>query len=104
MDGYKTIAYELWSQLDRQLPDAIVAPSPMATAYLAWYAVSPIWWIWTRQPAAAGDRREPYGPFAAVLAGRPGQVPGDGSVAFSIAATTASWQGVHALQLTGGAA
>jgi threonine synthase len=104
VDGYKTIAYELWSQLDGQLPDAIVAPVAYGdgiSGLVRGFADLVDLGLASRLPRVIAA--EPYGPFASVLAGGPGQVPGDGSVAFSIAATTASWQGVHALQLTGGA-
>ena len=104
MDGYKTIAYELWSQLDGQLPDAIVAPVAYGdgiSGLVRGFADLVDLGLARRLPRVIAA--EPYGAFAAVLAGRPGEVPGDGSVAFWIAATTASWQGVHALQLTGGA-
>jgi threonine synthase len=105
VDGYKTIAYELWSQLEGRLPDAIVAPVAYGdgiSGLVRGFADLVDLGLASRLPRVIAA--EPYGPFAAVLDGRPGEVPGAGSVAFSIAATTASWQGVHALQLAGGAA
>lgn len=108
VDGYKTIAYELWDQLGGQLPDAVVAPvaygdgiSGLVRGFADLVALG----LAKQLPQVIAA--EPYGPFAAALAGQPGlsgQVPGVGTVAFSIAATMASWQGLHALRISGGAA
>jgi threonine synthase len=104
VDGYKTIAYELWEQLGGQLPDAVVAPvaygdgiSGLVRGFADLVALG----LAERLPRVIAA--EPYGPFAAALAGQP-EVTGAGTVAFSIAATTASWQGLHALRTSGGAA
>jgi threonine synthase len=108
VDGYKTIAYELWDQLGGQLPDAVVAPvaygdgiSGLVRGFADLVALG----LAEQLPRIIAA--EPYGPFAAALAGQPdlpGEVTGAGTVAFSIAATTASWQGLHALRTSGGAA
>jgi threonine synthase len=106
VDGYKTIAYELWEQRGGELPDVVVAPvaygdgiAGLARGFddlLSLGLVSS-----TPRIIAA----EPYDPYGASLAGRKSaEAPRDPTVAFSIAALQATWQGVAALRHTNGAA
>jgi threonine synthase len=106
VDGYKTLAYELWEQTGHNLPDVLVAPlaygdgvaglvrgfDDLITLGLA-----------DRMPRVIAA--EPYGPLAARLRGREGlERPPEPTVAFSVAATAPTWQARHAIEVTGGSA
>jgi threonine synthase len=104
VDGYKTIAYELWEQYGGKLPDVIVAPVAYGDGIaglvrgcedLASLGLVP------ELPRIVAA--EPYDPFRAALEERePSPAPAEPTVAFSIAALQATWQGVAALRRTNG--
>jgi threonine synthase len=109
VDGYKTIAYELYQQLGRA-PDVVVVPTAYGDGLagiergfqdllaLGLVAAAP------RMVAA-----EPYGPYrsaltsGAELAG-PVPVPREPSAAFSTATPVGTYQGLLALRRSGGSA
>jgi threonine synthase len=110
VDGYKTIAYELWEQTGGDLPDAVVAPvaygdgvAGLVRGFTDLIALG----LADRVPRIVAA--EPYGPFAAAVAAdvtdpsEPVAVPGP-SVAFSIATPYPTWQGLWALRRSGGTA
>jgi len=107
IDGYKSIAYELYGQL-HGVPDVVIVPTAYADGL-------------TGIARGFGDMRtlglsdkiprmvvaEPLGPFSASLAGTgdvPATVEARASVAFSIAGCVATYQGVDVLRQTGGEA
>jgi threonine synthase len=108
VDGYKTIAYELLAQLDGHVPDVIVTPVAYGDAL-----VGMVRGFEDLRALGLADRlprmmaAEPYGPYAAGLASPAGAViprprPDEASVAFSIASLLPTWQGLWALNRTGG--
>lgn len=110
VDGYKTLAYELFRQLGGQLPDVIVTPVAYGDAL-----VGMVRGFDDLQRLGLTDRlprmvaAEPYGPYRAGLASAeaavaPRPLPVEASVAFSIASLLPSWQGLWALHRTGGSA
>ena len=102
VDGYKTIAFEIAEDLDWIAPDVVVVPSAYSDGLFG------IWKGWTelmtlglvkalpRMVAA-----EPFGPLAHALERGldvPEKVPGGQSVAFSIASSYGTYQGLTALK------
>lgn len=108
VDGYKTIAYEVWEQLGRAVPDVVVAPvaygdgvAGMVRGFRDLVALG----LADRVPRMVAA--EPFGPHEAAL--RDGFVPGAAvpagpTVAFSIGSSMATWQAWDALRTTDGAA
>jgi threonine synthase len=106
VDGYKTIAYELYEQLP-QLPDVVVVPvaygdglSGIARGFADLVALGLI----ERVPRMLAA--EPFGPIASFPggAGPIGPVPVRPSVAFSTASPFGTQQSLAALRASGGAA
>jgi threonine synthase len=108
VDGYKTIAFELYEQLGGRVPDVVVAPvaygdglAGMARGFDDLVGLG----LADRLPRLVAA--EPFGPHEVAL--RDGfdaavRVPTGPTVAFSVAAASATWQGWDALRRTGGAA
>lgn len=107
VDGYKSIAYELWEQMP-ELPDAVVVPvaygdglAGIARGFADLRALGLIDKL-PRMIAA-----EPFGPLAQALehgADTAGPVPVRASVAFSTASPFGTQQSLHALRSTDGLA
>lgn len=108
VDGYKTIAFELFEQLGGQVPEVVVAPVAYgdgAAGMARGFADLVTLGLADRVPRMIAA--EPFGPHEAAL--RDGFVPGAAvetgpTVAFSIGSAMATWQGWDVLHRTGGAA
>lgn len=107
VDGYKTIAYELWRDLGR-VPDVVVLPAAygdgLAGVWRGFQDLRALGLAGTVPRLVAVD---PFGAYAAALADpdrAPRPVPGGRSVAFSVATRIATWQGVAAVRHSGGTA
>jgi len=109
VEGYKTLAYEVWDQLDGRAPDWCVLPVCYGDAlYGMWKGfeeLRALGWI-ARAPRLVAA--EIYGSLAATLA-----AGGDAlvdvprthdTIAASIGATQATYQALHALRASGGTA
>jgi threonine synthase len=108
-EGYKTIAYELFLQLDRTVPGSVFVPTGYAELLFGiWkgYAElvelgvsSTVPRIYSAEPAARG-------PLHAAMAARlpATQVPAGTTIASSIACTASGYRGVVALNASHGAA
>lgn len=107
IEGYKTIAYELYEQLG-SVPDVVVVPTAYGdglTGVLRGFRDLQALGVTDRAPRMVAA--EPLGPYAASLAAGddvPRRVDPGSSVAFSTATPVATWQGVDALRSSGGAA
>lgn len=107
VDGYKTIAYELVTQLASP-PDVVVVPTAYADGLVGigrGFADLVALGVLERSPRLVAA--EPFGPLAAALASGSevaGPVPYEPSVAFSTASPVGTYQGLSALRSTGGAA
>lgn len=105
VDGYKTIAYELVESLGRR-PDVVVAPVAYGdgiAGVLRGFDDLLTMGVIDSLPRIVAA--EPYGAFAAQLRiADPITPPPGGTVSFSIAAVTASWQGTDAIRRSGGTA
>lgn len=107
IDGYKTIAYELFEELG-DVPHTVVVPTAYADALTGIYRgfldlVS--LGLATQTPCMVAA--EPLGPYAASLVTDdelPASTPPGSSVAFSIAGNIATYQGVAVLRASGGRA
>nr|WP_232004225.1 pyridoxal-phosphate dependent enzyme [Mycobacterium gordonae] len=107
VEGYKTIAYELWRQLG-EAPDVVVVPTAYGDglagirrgfADLVGLGLS------TRMPRLVAI--DPFGAYAHGLQAPPGHqpiVPTRPSTAFSVAARVATYQGLDAIRATKGTA
>ncbi|HEY0117637.1 MAG TPA: pyridoxal-phosphate dependent enzyme, partial [Cellulomonas sp.] len=108
VDGYKTIAYELFEQLGGQVPDVVVAPVAYGDGVAGiarGFGDLVLLGLADRVPRLVAA--EPFGPHEAALRGGflPGAtVPSGPTVAFSIGSPMATWQAWEALESTGGAA
>lgn len=107
VDGYKTIAYELWQDLGR-VPDVVVLPAAygdgLAGVHRGFADLVALGLAGAVPRLVAVD---PFGAYLAALAepARPRRVPAAGrSVAFSVATPIATHQGVEALRQSGGTA
>jgi threonine synthase len=108
IDGYTTIAYELFEQLGGAVPDVVAVPTAYADG-LAGIARGfddlVALGLSSRVPRLLAA--EPFGPLRAALdvgADRAGPVPVGFSSAFSIASPVGTYQGLDALRRSGGAA
>lgn len=105
VDGYKTIAYELFEQLGSR-PDVVVAPVAYGdgvTGLLRGFDDLLELGLINRLPRVIAT--EPYGPYAAELGTNRQLTPStSGTVSFSIAATSTTWQGIDALHRSKGSA
>lgn len=110
VDGYKTIAYELYRQLDGQLPDVVVTPVAYGDALVGMVrGFEDLCALGLAERLPRMVAGEPYGPYGAGLASAEGATvprpaPSEPSVAFSIASLLPSWQGLWALRRTAGSA
>ncbi|WHP17259.1 pyridoxal-phosphate dependent enzyme [Cellulomonas sp. ES6] len=108
VDGYKTLAYEIWEQLGGRVPDAVVAPVAYGDGVagtLRGFRDLVALGLADRVPRMVAA--EPFGPHVAALRDgfTPGAtVPAGPTVAFSIGSSTATWQAWDALRSSGGAA
>lgn len=105
VDGYKSIAYELVETLGRG-PDVVVAPVAYGdgiAGMLRGFDDLLRMGVIQRLPRVVAA--EPYGAFSASIGtGDLLTPPADGTVSFSIAAVTPSWQGLDAIRRSGGTA
>lgn len=107
VDGYKTIAYELWQQLGME-PDVVVVPSGYGdslSAIVRGFEDLRALGLADRVPRMVAV--DPFGAYAANLAAPDGEgtrVPVRPSMAFSIATPVAPYQGLRALRTTAGTA
>jgi threonine synthase len=108
VDGYKTIAFEIYEQLGGRVPDVVVAPVAYGdgTAGMArGFADLVDLGLTDRVPRMVAA--EPFGPHEMALRDgfEPGaSVPSGPTVAFSIGSSMATWQAWDTLRSTGGAA
>ncbi|MPZ27920.1 MAG: pyridoxal-phosphate dependent enzyme [Micromonosporaceae bacterium] len=106
VDGYKTIAYELWQDLGR-VPDVVVLPAAygdgLAGVHRGFADLVALGLAGAVPRLVAVD---PFGAHLAALAepAAPRPVPAGASVAFSVATPIATHQGVEALRQSGGTA
>ena len=107
IEGYKTIAYELYTELG-QIPDFVIVPTAYADALTGIFrGFEDLLTVGVAQSHPKMVVAEPLGPYAAALAQEGDttvRVEGRPSVAFSIAGTVATFQGVHTLRQSGGLA
>lgn len=108
VDGYTTIAYELFEQLGGTIPDVVVVPAAYGDGLAGiarGFADLVTLGLVGRVPRMLAA--EPFGPLRAALdAGTDtaGPVEAAPSVAFSIASSFGTYQGLAALRATGGGA
>lgn len=107
VDGYKTIAYEIWEELG-EVPDAVLMPAAygdgLAGVHRGFADLVALGLAATVPRLVAVD---PFGAYAAALAAPalvPPRVPAGPSVSFSVATPIATQQGVEALRQSGGRA
>jgi threonine synthase len=107
VDGYKTIAYELWQELG-EVPDVVVLPAAygdgLAGVHRGFTDLVALGLTASVPRMVAVD---PFGAYAAALAvagAPPPRVPAGPSVSFSVATPIATQQGVEALRQSGGTA
>lgn len=107
VDGYKTIAYELYEQFGRA-PDVIVVPVAYADGLAGiTRGFADLFGLGLIHQAPMMVAAEPFGPHADALrsgAEIAGPVPVAPSVSFSIASPFGTYQGLVALRSTGGRA
>lgn len=110
VDGYKTIAYELFHQLGGHVPDVVVTPVAYGDAVVGMLrGFEDLCALGLAHCLPRIVAAEPHGPYGAGLVsaegtGVPRPTPREPSVAFSIASLLPSWQGLWALRRTGGSA
>lgn len=107
IDGYKSIAYELHEQLGT-VPDVVIVPTAYADGLTGIYrGFADLVALGHAEGMPRMVAAEPLGPFAASLIDG-GDVPATTesrpSVAFSIAGSVATYQGVRVLRQSGGEA
>lgn len=107
IDGYKSIAYELHQQLGT-VPDVVIVPTAYADGLTGIYrGFADLVALDHAEVMPRMVAAEPLGPFAASLIDG-GDVPATTeprpSVAFSIAGSVATYQGVYVLRQSGGEA
>jgi threonine synthase len=108
-EGYKTIAYELFLQLDRQVPAAVFVPTGYAELlYGVWKGFHELrlLGVTSDEPRLIACEPAARAPLAKALAeGRPAaEVPAAPTDALAIAVTVSGYRGVVAIQQSGGAA
>ena len=107
VDGYKTIAYELFEQVTG-VPDVVVVPTAYAdglTGIARGFDDLVVLGLADRVPRLLAA--EPFGPLRSALdegAERAGPVPASSSVSFSIASPFGTYQGLVSLRRSGGGA
>lgn len=107
VDGYKTLAYEIWQDLG-EVPDVVVMPAAygdgLAGVHRGFADLVALGMAASVPRMVAVD---PFGAYVAALADPeaiPPRVPARASVAFSVATPIATQQGVEALRQSGGTA
>ncbi len=107
VDGYKTLAYEIWQDLG-QVPDAVIMPAAygdgLAGVHRGFADLVALGLAVSVPRMVAID---PFGAYVAALAdpaAAPPRVPSLASVAFSVATPIATMQGIEALRQSGGTA
>ena len=105
IDGYKTIAYELITQLERT-PDVVVVPTAygdgLAGICRGFDDLRELGEIETVPRMVAAEALGPYSASLASESETPVSVSARPSVAFSIASPVATYQGIRAIRDTGG--
>ncbi|GLV11749.1 threonine synthase [Mycobacterium intracellulare subsp. chimaera] len=107
VEGYKTIAYELWRQLG-ETPDVVVVPTAHGDglAGIRWGFSDLVGLgLTSRMPRLVAA--DPFGAYARGLRSPDGQqptVPTQPSMAFSVATRRATYQGLDAVRATNGTA
>lgn len=107
VEGYKTIAYELWGQLGKP-PDVVVVPTAYGdglSGIRRGFADLIGLGLATRMPRLVAV--DPFGAYAHGIHAPPGRqptVPTRPSIAFSVAARVATYQGLEAIWATKGTA
>ncbi|WP_264960914.1 threonine synthase [Mycobacterium kiyosense] len=107
VEGYKTIAYELWRQLG-ETPDVVVVPTAYGDGLAGirrGFADLTDLGLSTRMPRLVAV--DPFGAYARGLQSPPGKlptVPTRPSTAFSVATRVATYQGLDAIRATNGTA
>lgn len=111
VDGYKSIAYELWRDLGERVPDVVVLPAAYGDGVAGVHrGFADLLALGLARAVPRLVAVDPYGAYLAALAEpepRPRRVPvpdGGRSVAFSVATPIATQQGVEALRQSGGTA
>jgi threonine synthase len=102
VDGYKTIAYELFEQLGGRAPDVVVVPvgyGDSVTGILRGFQDLQQFGVIDRVPRLVGT--EVYGHYSRAM-GLPSTAVSRETDAFSIAVGAATWQGVDSLQRADG--
>jgi threonine synthase len=108
-EGYKTIAYEIWLQLERTVPSAVFVPTGYAELlYGIWKGFRELRDLGLADSAPAMVACEPaaLGPLRAALAAGTSTttVPVEPTIAYAIAASVNGYRGVVAVQESGGLA
>jgi threonine synthase len=107
IDGYKSIAYEIYGDLGR-VPDAVIVPTAYADGLTGIYrGFSDLVKLGRAERIPRMVAAEPLGPLAASLIDEgdlPAVTESRPSVAFSIAGSVATYQGVYVLRKTEGSA
>ena len=107
VDGYKTIAYEIFDQLG-EVPDVVVVPVAYGDGLVGIHrGFRDLVDMGLAARAPRMVAAEPFGPYAAALAHDPREpvpVETSASVSFSVAASMATHQGLQALLQSDGAA
>ncbi|WP_283137660.1 threonine synthase [Rhizohabitans arisaemae] len=105
VDGYKTIAYEIFEQLG-DVPDVVIVPAAYSDGLAGvWRGFADLAALGVARRTPRMVAAEPFGPLARALAegtDTAGPVPVTGSVAFSIASPYGTYQGLDALRASGG--
>ena len=108
MDGYKPIAYEIWEQLGRRVPDAVYFPVCYGDALAAsrrGFAELTALGLAERVPAHSGG--EIYGSIGAALAAGSDAIPlaevDHPTAATSISSAQSTFQALHGIRESGGA-
>ena len=108
VDGYKTLAFELFEQLGGSLPDFIITPSAYADGmYGIWKGVLDLNAVGLTDKKPVMIAAEAWGSLKATLAqGAPAPVavPAGPTVSFSIGGARSTWQGYTTLLQSGGTA
>lgn len=107
IEGYKSLAYEVAEDLGWTAPDVCVVPSAYSDGLFGiWKGMTEAQALGLTKTVPRMVAAEPFGPLAHALeAGLdvPEPVPGDRSVAFSIASRYGTYQGLTALRESRGA-
>jgi threonine synthase len=107
IEGYKTIAYEIAESLAWAAPDAVVVPSDYSDGLFGiWKGFRDLRDLGLLRSTPRMIAAEPHGPLAHALERGldvPERVTASESIAFSVAGTIGTYQGLVALRQSGGA-